>query len=375
MNSRRLLGLGVLAAVVLAGALLLANQRAGTSIEGGKPLYPSLKTEADSIDAVRIFKAGKGDAPTLELLRKESGWTLTQRGGYPADAARVRKLILALTDAKIAEQKTSSAQSYPKLGVEDLTAEGASGVRIEMAGGKTPVKLIVGKTGNKDQTYVRRAGEAPSWLVTSTIEAPTLPDAWLRRELLDIPGNRLQSAAVTIGDKTYTASKSTRAEPQFKVDGLPKGKELTPAAANSFATALQGLSLSEVRTTQEFGSAPPAASATFKTFDGLVAKLNGWVRDDKRYVSIGTSYDEALAKQFELPAPEAAPATDAAKPEAGKSEQTKAATSEPAKQPAVDQKVREEVSTASQRLAGWVFEIPSYKYDVIFKPMDQLLKK
>src|ERR1044071_3049382 len=132
MNSNRLLGLGVLAAVVLGAALLLANQRAGTSLEGGKALYPSLKSEADSINAVRLFKAGKTEEPALELLRKDATWTLAQRDGYPADAGKVRKLIVALTDAKMLEQKTSTPAGYGKLGVEDLTAEGASGIRIEM---------------------------------------------------------------------------------------------------------------------------------------------------------------------------------------------------------------------------------------------------
>jgi hypothetical protein len=372
MNPTRLLGLGALAAVVLAGALLLANHRAGTTLDENTALYPSLKTDADSIDAIRIFKAGKNDTPTLELLRKDSVWTLSQRDGYPADAAKVRKLIIALTDAKIVEQKTSTPESYAKLGVEDLTVEGATGTRIELAGGKTPVNVIVGKPSTR-QTFVRRAGEAPSWLVTSTIEVSTTPvDAWLRRELLDVSGDRVQAAEVSIGGQSYTVAKAARTETEFKVDGVPKGKELAPAAANSFATALQGLALSEVSTAQAFGTAEPNAKATFKTFDGLVAQLNGWVKGEKRYLSIATSYDEAQAKKFELPATLPAPDKPA---DAGKSEQTKPATAEPAKPVTAVDKVRDEATAANQRLSGWVFEIPSYKYDVIFKPVDQLVKK
>jgi hypothetical protein len=371
MKANRLLGLGGLAVVVLAAGLLLANQRAGSSLEGGKPLYPSLKTEADNITAVRIFKAGKSEEVALEVLRKESGWTLTQRDGYAADASKVRKLILALTDAKIVEEKTSTPASYTKLGVQDLTAEGASGVRVELAGGKTPVNLIVGKIASAGQTYVRRAGEPASWLISSTIDAPVQVDAWLRRDLLDVAGDRVQAATVTIDGKTYTATKSARAETEFVVDGMPnKGKQPAQVKTNSFSTALQGLSLSEVRTAQQFGSDAPAASATFKTFDGLVVQLNGWLQNDKRYVSMSTSYDAEQAKKFELPA--AAPA-EPAKTETGKSEQTKPATPDPAKkEPAVEEKVREEATIANQRLSGWVFEIPSYKYEVIFKPFDQL---
>ena len=370
MNSSRLLKLGVAAALIFIGAIVLAKYRTGGPSEASALLYPALKSETGNINAIRIYKGS--DKPLLEILRKdEQVWTLTQRNNYPADVAKLRKLIFSLSDAKIIEEKTSNKESYAKLGVEDPNVEGASGVRIEMTGPKTPVNLIVGKQGSGDSAYVRRANEAASWQINTTFEVPTVVDAWLRRELLDISGERVQEATVAIGGKSYTASKSGRTDVEFKLDGIPKGKEAAPANANTFATALQGLALSEVRTAQEFGNPAPAATATFKTFDGLVAQLTGWsLEGNKRYVTITTSFDEATAKKFELPAAAAEPA----KTEEGKSEQTKPAA-EPAKAQNTPDKVREEANSANQRFAGWVFEIPAYKYDVIFKPVDQMLKR
>jgi hypothetical protein len=362
MNSNRSIGLGVVAVVVLLSGLLVAHLRSGgSSTDAQKDLYPALKKEADSINSVRIFKAG--DTRVVELVRKDQDWTVTERNAYPADATKVRKLLLALSDAKTVEEKTSNPKSYPALGVEDVSAKDATGVRVELAGGKTPVNLIVGKNGNADKAYARRAGEGPSWLLNVSIDAPTLVDAWLKREVLDVAGDRIQSVQVTIADKTYTATKSARADGDFKVDGVPKGKEVNNGAANSFATALQGVNLSDVRTAKDFGAPPPSATTTIKTFDGLVAQLTGWVQDNKRYLAITTSYDEAQAKKFELKptTPEPAPAAD----KQPKTEQSITP----------EQKVRDESNAANQRLSAWVFEIPTYKYDVIFKPVDQLLKK
>jgi len=361
MNSNRSIALGVIALAVLGTGLLVANLRSGGDAVAAKELYPALKKEADNINAVRIFKAG--DARAVELLRKDQNWTVSERNGYPADVAKIRKLILAMSDAKIAEEKTSNPQSYAALGVEDVSAKEATGIRVELAGAKTPVNLIVGKPGNANKVYVRRAGEKPSWQLNTGIEAPTLVDAWLKRELLDVAGDRIQSAEIKVGDKAYSANKATRADREFKVEGAPKGKEVPAGAANSLATALQGLSLSEVRTAQEFGSPPPNATATIKTFDGLVVQVNGWLQDTKHYVTLATSFDEAQAKKFPVQPAAAEPAK-----EPNKSEQ---ATPEPSP----EQKVRDEATTANQRLTGWVFEIPSYKYEVIFKPLDDLLKK
>jgi hypothetical protein len=370
MNQNRSIALGVVSVVVLLAGLLVANLHSGGDGNTEKALYPSLKTEADSINAVRIFKAG--DARVIELLRKDKDWTITERGGYPADASKVRKLIVALSDAKTVEEKTSNPASYATLGVEDVSDKESTGVRLELAGGKTPINVIVGKA-NADKVFVRRVGEKPSWLLNTGIDAPQLVDAWLKRELIDVGGDRIQSAQVTVGDKSYTAAKSARAEGDFKIEGLPKGKEPNTGAANSFASALQGLNLSEVRTAQEFGSPPPSGTATLKTFDGLVAQVTGWVQDSKRYVSIATSYDEAQAQKFSLkPAVEATtetPPKDASPketPKETKAEQTQEATPE--------QKARDEATAANQRFTGWVFEIPTYKYDAIFKPVDQLVK-
>ena len=59
MNSNRSIGLAIVAVVVLLSGLLVAHLRSGgSSTDDQKDLYPALKKEADSINTVRIFKAG-----------------------------------------------------------------------------------------------------------------------------------------------------------------------------------------------------------------------------------------------------------------------------------------------------------------------------
>jgi len=366
MTSRRLLILGVLALVAILAAFLLVNRHSATPVSAlPAALYPELKAQLDAVDAVRIYKAG--DARAVELLRTKDGWAVAERDGYSADAVKVRKLLLALAEAKPVEEKTSSAEHYAKLGVEDVSRPTATGVRLELHGQKAPVNLIVGKPGNGPQAmYVRRVGEPASWLINETLDTSGTADAWLRKEIIDVSADRAQSAAVTVGDaKSYSAAKQRRADADFKVDAVPKGKELSsPAAANGVASALTSLTLADVRSAKAFAAEKPTAHATLKTFDGLVVNADGWIKDGKHYVALKTAYDEALAKQFHV---EAAPAdkADAKKPDA-KSEAPPAA-------PAPN--IADEASTANAKLAGWVYEVPEYKYEAIFKPLDELLKK
>src|SRR5690606_17119968 len=154
----------------------------------------------------------------------------------------------------------------------------ASGIRIELVGPADPVNLIVGRSGpGTDSHYVRRAGEAQSWLIDKHIDTSSMPDAWLRKNIIDVSADRIHSATVTNkGAKPYTAIKNARADANFKVEGLPKGKKLKyDSVANTFATALSSFTLSDVRPMSEFKSIKPTATATFKTFDGLVVSLKG----------------------------------------------------------------------------------------------------
>jgi hypothetical protein len=384
MTSRRLLILGVLALVAIVAAFLLANRQSAAPA-GTLPaaLYPDLKAQLDAVDTVRIYKAG--DARAVELVRTKDGWVVAERDGYSADAVKVRKLLLALAEAKPVEQKTSSAEHYAKLGVEDVSQPTASGARIELHGQKLPVNLIVGKPGGGPQAmYVRRVGEPASWLINQTLDTSSTPDAWLRKEIIDVSADRTQSAAVTIGGgaKGYNAAKQTRADADFKVDSVPRGKELSsPAAANGVASALTGLTLADVRSAKDFAAEKPAAHATLKTFDGLVVDADGWVKDGKHYVALKSGYDEALAKQFRVepssstegPSAEG----DTKKPNAKSDAAPPAPAAAPARNvsPNVSPNVSEEASTANAKLAGWVYEVPQYKYEAIFKPLEELLKK
>lgn len=363
MTSRRLLILGLAAIVaIVAGVWLAGRQGSSGTSAGTGALYPGLKEQLNAVNAVRLYKAG--DARVVELVRKDGAWKVSDRDSYPADESKVRKLLIALADAKIAEQKTSDAQQYATLGVEDTKGAAATSVRIELVGAPKPVDLIVGKqAAGARSNYVRRAGEPQSWLIDATIDTSPTPDAWLRKDIIDVSADRMQSATVTAkAGKPYTAAKASRADQNFAVTGLPKGKSLSaPTAANSVAMALTGLSLADVKPASAFQSTPPAAHATFKTFDGLVVDLDGWVQDQKHYVALRPSFDAAQADQFKV-------AT--APPEKKDEKDAKKETAPP--QPAAPN-VAEDAKKAAEKVAGWVYEVPDYKYESIFKPVDQLV--
>jgi len=365
MNSRQLAYLSIAAVVIVAIATWLGSSRSPDS-EPSALLYPNLKGQLDKATAVRIFK---GDNQlVVEAARNESGWNIAQRNGYAGDASKINELLIALEDATLREQKTSNPDNYAALGVQDLSAD-ATGTRIEVVGIEPPVNLIVGKSDSTASgSYVRRAGETQSWLISKQIHLPSDATAWLNRAFIDIGADRIQQAQVQIGNgPRYVVAKADRAAANFDVTPIPKGRELSSVGvANAFAQNLVGLQLDDVRPLSEFANVKASGTTEYRSFDGLTLTITGYSLDDKHWVAAQAGFDEDAAKKHHVPT---TPSDQ--QPEGTKAQDVKADSS---LQASID-KVRTEVDSLNKKLNGWAYAIPQYKYDALFKPLDEMLLK
>src|SRR5690606_20510878 len=92
-NARRLLVLGAVALVAL-GAALWSTQSRRAVQEGtvSQPLVPGLEQGLSDITEVRVRTPGDTLAATLR--RSADGWVRAERGGWPADADKLREYLL-----------------------------------------------------------------------------------------------------------------------------------------------------------------------------------------------------------------------------------------------------------------------------------------
>ncbi len=403
MHRKALLVLAVVAVVaVIAAAWLTHERRATPAAETGGPLVAGLADSINSIARVRI-EDGTG---SVTLERGESGWRIVERGGYPADMQQLRRKLLALSEARLVEKKTANPDNYALLGVADPQpapdAAGSdadagdddeSGTRVTLEGLPEPLSLIIGKRNFRGtpSTYVRRDGETQSWLASGDLALEADPKEWLKRDVVDIGTPRIQRVTLTQPDgSAFTIEKASREAPDFAVVDVPEGRELlSPGAANSIAGALGNLRLDDVRPAAEIDSEGVSAVAgVYETFDGLRIRTRAWESDDKRYLSLTVEFDESLIP----PAPEAAEAdvdqpdtsveadssAEAADAPPAQTGEAVGAAPDDAPEAADPAAVAEALSGAAVELAaaveGWVFEIPSYKYSNLSKPLEDLLK-
>jgi hypothetical protein len=217
--------------------------------------------------------------------------------------------------------------------------------------------LIVGKSDPMTHaSYVRRSGEAKSWL-TSELSANPEATAWLHRDLLNIGADRIQQVFVQISDSPrYSVVKEKRVDANFDVTPLPKKRELNSvSAANSVSQVLTNLELDDVRLLTELADKKSVAQASLHTFDGLIIDISGYTLDDKHWIAVKASFDDSLAKRFHLATATKDPKTDSLE--------------------AANDMTRAEADLLNKQLGQWAFAVAPYKYDALFKPVEELLKK
>lgn len=286
---------GVLAVLVVIGALWMAHQRAPQeSALSGAPAVPGLKQRLADVDSITIRKAGNELVATLR--RQDEQWMLEERS-FPADSAALRTLMLNLVEARRVEQKTANPELYDRLGVEDVASADARGVQLLIDGGGDPIELVIGdNTTRGNGTYLRVGGEPASWQVDRNIAVDKSTANWLQRDLTDIDPNRVAQASVRKGDALIEVRAAAERDGDHELVNLPKGRE--PASdyvADALAGFLQGLRFEDLAHDRQ----PPAEGTWQSLFvleDGPRFEVVSWDEDGKVWSRWSVEFDEAVAE-------------------------------------------------------------------------------
>jgi hypothetical protein len=320
MSRQRFALLVVVALVAIAAAFYVSTQRNAPHETPGLALLPAL---ADDLNAVTAVTVRKGSAtPTLTLHKVGQQWSVAERADYPADVSKLRKLLVSLRDAKIVEEKTSDPARFPQIGVEDPVDAAAAGAEVAVltAGGKSAV--IVGKAVG-DGNFVRRQGENLSYSVQPSISLETEPRFWIDARLIDVPVALIQSIEFKpAAGSSFALHRFNPADNSFSLDGVPAGRKAKDGHALAPSPSmLTGLNAEDVAASSSVDFSSPSQVIVTLT-DGNVLTLTGTVVADKHWIQVKSNKDADL-------------------------------------------------TTKAQ---GRAFQIASYRYDEIFKPLDQLLE-
>ena len=344
MERKKLLTLLALAAAALALATWISLERApDRALAQDQALVPELKTRINELTGLRI---SRGSEAQVSVGLEDGRWVIVEKGGYPADAGKLREALLKLADARVIENKTTNPGLYSRLGVDTPGGADAQGVLLGLEFPSAKQELIVGKRAmGSVGTYVRRAEQAQSLLVDQALEFDPTPQAWMQRRVLDIPASDVEQVQIRHPDgQVLNLARSADGSADLVLQDIPQGREMSSAyAANGIGSVLVNLQLDDVRPAQQVAP-EQAIVASFLTGTGL--HIEAWtdVETDERWVSFRVS------TRSDAPAP----GQDAGD-QAGES-------------------VAERAQALQEAVQGWQFLLPAFKLEQLTRKMEDLLK-
>lgn len=376
MNNRARTILLVVAIVAAIGAGFAVRSRTERSSDHAPlPLLPKAREQADRIARVML----KRGAVETVLERREGGWVVVNKSGYPADGERTRKMIADLLDSKTIEPKTSKPENYERIGVSEPDKPGAAGVRVELQdqSGQSLGAVIVGNistapTGEDpvlggSRYFVRRPDEAQSWLAQGSLGFVVDPMSWVNRSPVEVDYFKVRTAVITHAEpsEVVAVSKQVAADTTFKFDSLPEGRQPKDEfAATRVAQAISGIVIDDVAPAADFDFSKPEVTAVFTTFEGQTIVARCVTREGRKWWAFEASYE---APPPPPPAPLPEDADEAAKAAA---EKTQAEVEKQHQETTAALKKTEEMSA---RVQGWAFVLPEYKVKALTVRMEELL--
>jgi hypothetical protein len=297
--------LGVTAVAV---ALAVVSGLGGPSMQRspliGTRVLPDLGQELQTVDRVTLVHGTQ----KVTLKHDTTGWQVEEKGGWPADPERVRRLLLGLAELRYVDPKTRERRLYPRLDVEDAGKPNSKSTLITVADdkGKLLGDLIIGKSkydelgGGNDGLYLRKPGDVQSWLAQGSLDVTGPVTAWLDKKLLNVPAAAVKLAEFVAADGRKVEIRRDAAGEKLRlVNPLPKGKKLkSPDSLDERAGALASLDLADVEPAAMFAFPEHGvAHARFTTFDGLTVTFDVAQQDKTSWVRIAAAGAGAAAAQ------------------------------------------------------------------------------
>jgi hypothetical protein len=296
------------AIVVLALVAVRGGDREVSAAPPGERAVPGLAAKLGDLAWVRL---SRGEL-RVNLALINGRWTVVEKGNYPANADRVRKLLLQLADLTLIEPKTDRPELLLRLDLDEPVNGRSASVTVQSRTGEVVGELIIGRRrpaglgGGDDGVYVRRPGSDRAWLARGSFDLTGDLTSWLDRHIIDIPSPRIASIVLIPADgSTVILSRGSPAA-AFAVEGAPDGMTLKPAAAAAPAAALTGLEFVDVRPAVEMPlAAGDTGTVAFTTFDGVIVGLRvsppgqgDWVRITAAGFDTGETEAKALSDRL-----------------------------------------------------------------------------
>ena len=339
MQTKSVIALMIAAAVSAAVAATVSLSGGGHRADplAGTPVLPRVKADPSAVAKVILTHAKS----VITLTRSDGAWIVAEKSNFPADPAKVRKMLLGLAQIVYVEPKTVRPDLFLRLNVEDPGKEKSQSILLEVDDEKGAAlgKLIVGRRridelgGGNDGVYFRFDGQTQTWLAKGTLDIDTDVVQWLDRRIADLPEARIKQATIQQADSTKIVISRDKPADKFALQNPPPDRKLkSDSSLIEPATALQGLDLTDVKRAEDLAFPKEGlVVATYATFDGLAIRVDLMKQGELAWIRLAASGGD-------------------------------------------DDKTKAEAGSLNKRWSPWVYGIAAYKATALATKLDDLLE-
>ena len=298
MNARVAAVLVVLLAVLGGGALLVYQQERARQPAAADALGQPVLRGVPAADIATIVIREPGAQLTLQ--RREAGWVIAERAGFPADLEQVRGLVIGVLGLKVGATEPIGDKDRARLRLDGKATQ----LEFRGADGKALATLLVGKKYFKrepedagkaaaDGRFVMRP-ESPNTVV---IVADPLPLAmaqsasWVAKT--GFGAERVRSMEVDLAGAGKWRVERAGLESDWKLIPLYAGEKLDVLRANSATYSLNRVEIVDVAAPgarNEVTGLDKPTTVVASTLDGLTYTIKlGKLRGDEYFVTLWVS--------------------------------------------------------------------------------------
>jgi len=278
---------GVLLVQLLLLLVIAAPWSSGSGSTGPRTLLPELETTSPS----RI-EISEGDE-RLVLSREADRWHVEQAAGYPADGAKVDKLLDDLRQLEVRRPVVTGSRYHDALKVSEDQNERRLEVHAESS--DADVVLFLGSSPNYGINHVRRGDEDEVYEARglSPWDLRAESGSWIDTQLIDVRAEAVTSLTLSNPHGQFAL---TRKDGTWVLEAEgDAAAALDPTKVDSFVRAIGSLRFSEpagrIGGDQDHGFGAPAATLE------LVYDIDGQLSDSFELI-VGDEVDEEAGTRY-----------------------------------------------------------------------------
>lgn len=331
---------------------------------GGENLFANL--DVNKINKMTFSRGSE----VSSIVRNDNGWTISEKGNYPADFKKIASFLGILAEVKSVQDIKAGKSQLEKLGLGDSDKEKGNATLVELSeeSGNKTYSLLLGKMHlKKEENPNPFFGSGPDGRYVMILDGKFQPKlisqtfddigsgsiSWADKSFFEI--DRIKSVEVqkNAADESWKLVKNTENE-AFSLPDLKEGEELDTSKISSLSTLLKNSSFQDVNTL-------PANFAGDKvvveTFDGFKYEITIAPQEKDQY-SMNIKTTANIPSQRETVKDE--------KPE----DKDKLDKEFKAKNTSLKEKLEKEAS-----MCKWVYVLGKNYVDTLLKTKRELLKE